>query len=139
MTTHDLPPTAGYLTGEHMVVREQLGLFTRDIEMERAEDEADRAKMLAVLAERGLLGEDQRTRKVVEALHRFVSWTPALLVGISLSDLVGDVRTINQPGTDEEYPNWRVPLAGPDRTPVLLDDVIADAGAKRITRAVQRG
>lgn len=139
VTTHDLPPTAGYLTGEHMVVREQLGLFTRDIEMERAEDEADRAKMLAVLAERGLLGEDQRTRKVVEALHRFVSWTPALLVGISLSDLVGDVRTINQPGTDEEYPNWRVPLAGPDRTPVLLDDVIADAGAKRITRAVQRG
>ena len=139
VTTHDLPPTAGYLTGEHMVIREQLGLFTRDVEVERAEDEADRAAMIAMLADRGLLGEDRRTRKVVEALHRYVSWTPALLVGISLSDLVGDVRTINQPGTDEEYPNWRVPLAGPDRQPLMLDDVIADPGAKRITRAVQRG
>ena len=139
VTTHDLPPTAGYLTGEHMDVRERLGLFTRDVAVERAEDEADRAAMLAVLHERGLLGDDQRTARVVEALHRFVSWTPALLVGISLSDLVGDVRTINQPGTDEEYPNWRVPLAGPDRTPVFLEDVMADAGVKRITRAVQRG
>ena len=139
VTTHDLPPTAGYLTGEHMVVREQLGLFTRPVEVERAEDEADRAKMLGVLAERGLLGEDRSTRKVVEALHRYVSWTPALLVGISLSDLVGDVRTINQPGTDEEYPNWRVPLAGPKRIPVLLDDVMADPSCRRISRAVQRG
>ena len=139
VTTHDLPPTAGYLTGEHMAIRERLGLFTRDVEVERAEDEADRAAMIAMLADRGLLGEDRRTRKVVEALHRYVSWTPALLVGISLSDLVGDVRTINQPGTDEEYPNWRVPLAGPDRTPVLLEDVIADPACRRIARAVQRG
>lgn len=139
VTTHDLPPTAGYLTGEHMTVRERLGLFTRPVEVERAEDEADRAAMLAVLAERGLLGEDRSTRKVVEALHRYVSWTPALLVGISLSDLVGDVRTINQPGTDEEYPNWRVPLAGPKRIPVLLDDVMTDPSCRRISRAVQRG
>lgn len=139
VTTHDLPPTAGYLTGEHMALRERLGLFTRPVADELAEDEAARAAMLAVLVDRGLLGEDRRTRKVVEALHRYVSWTPALLVGISLSDLVGDVRTINQPGTDEEYPNWRVPLAGPDRRPVLLEDVIADPEAGRLARAVQRG
>lgn len=139
VTTHDLPPTAGYLTGEHMAVRERLGLFTRDIAEERADDEADRAKMIDALAERGLLDDDRRTRKIVEAMHRFISWTPALLVGISLSDLVGDVRTINQPGTDEEYPNWRVPLAGPDRKPVLLDDVYTDRHPRRIARAVQRG
>ena len=52
--------------------------------------------------------------------------------GIALTDLVGDVRAINQPGTDEEYPNWRLPLAGPDRRPVSLDDIVAGAiGARR--------
>lgn len=72
-------------------------------------------------------------------MHRFVSWTPSLLVGISLSDLVGDRRTINQPGTDEEYPNWRVPLAGPDRRPLLLEDVMADPLVRRLARTVHRG
>lgn len=42
-----------------------------------------------------------------------------------LTDLVGDVRAINQPGTDEEYPNWRLPLAGPDRAPLSLEAVMA--------------
>ncbi|GAB77393.1 4-alpha-glucanotransferase [Austwickia chelonae] len=139
VTTHDLPPTAGYLTGEHMDLRERLGLFTRPVETERAEDESDRRQVVDVLRERGLVDADESVEKIVEALHRYVSWTPALLVGISVSDLIGDRRTINQPGTDEEYPNWRVPLAGEDRTPVLLEDVMAYAGARRITEAVHRG
>ena len=29
VTTHDLPPTAGYLAGEHVRIREELGLHTR--------------------------------------------------------------------------------------------------------------
>ena len=29
VTTHDLPPTAGYLAGEHVALRERLGLLTR--------------------------------------------------------------------------------------------------------------
>ncbi|MBW3086525.1 4-alpha-glucanotransferase [Austwickia sp. TVS 96-490-7B] len=139
VTTHDLPPTAGYLTGEHMDVRERLGLFTRPVEVERAEDDADRERMLDALRSRGLLGDDESLPKVVEALHRYVSWSPALLVGVSVSDLVGDRRTINQPGTDEEYPNWRVPLAGPDRQPLLLEHVLADPAVRRLPTAVQRG
>ncbi len=40
--------------------------------------------------------------------------TPARLLCVALTDAVGDRRTQNQPGTTDEYPNWRVPLAGPD-------------------------
>ena len=36
VTTHDLPPTAGYLTGEHIRIRDELGLLTRPVEEERA-------------------------------------------------------------------------------------------------------
>ena len=35
----------------------------------------------------------------------------------------GERRTQNQPGTTDEYPNWRVPLGGPDGMPVLVEDL----------------
>ncbi len=40
------------------------------------------------------------------------------------------------PGTATEYPNWRIPLAGPDGQPVLLDDLPAHAGIRAVARAV---
>ena len=65
--------------------------------------------------------------------------TPAKLVGVSVSDLAGDTRVINQPGTDEEYPNWRVPLAGPDGTPVMLEELFTWRSARRLARTVDTG
>ncbi len=50
VTTHDLPPTAGYLAGEHVRIRSDLGLLTRSVEQERAQDAADQAGWLAELA-----------------------------------------------------------------------------------------
>ncbi|CAM5635428.1 4-alpha-glucanotransferase OS=Streptomyces alboniger OX=132473 GN=malQ PE=3 SV=1 [Streptomyces alboniger] len=42
-TTHDLPSTAARLTGEHVELRDSLGLLTRPLEEERAEAAADTA------------------------------------------------------------------------------------------------
>ena len=139
VTTHDLPPTAGYLAGAHIDVRERLGLLTRDVAQERAIDEADRAQVLDMLRARGLLREQASGREVVEALHRFLTWTPARLVGVALPDAVGERRAINQPGTDEEYPNWRLPLADGEGRLVLLEDLVGLASAKSLARAVARG
>ncbi len=137
VTTHDLPPTAGYLAGTHVDLRERLGLLTRTIEQERAADEADRGAVLSMLVERGLLRADAGERETVEALHRFLTWTPARLIGVGLPDAVGDRRAINQPGTDEEYPNWRVPLADGEGRPVLLDDLPRERRARALARAVR--
>ncbi len=139
VTTHDLPPTAGYLTGEHIKVRAELNLFTRSLEEEIADDAAQRQRFLDVLHDRGLTGPNADVDTVVEALHRYLSWSPALLLGIAVPDLVGDRRVINQPGTDEEYPNWRIPLAGPDRRPVMLEDLMVSPRAKRLAECVGRG
>ncbi len=51
---------------------------------------------------------------------------------MALADLVGDRRTQNQPGTHQEYPNWRVPLSGPDGTPLLLEDLPGLDRAERL-------
>ena len=72
----------------------------------------------------------------IEALHKLLSWTPALLRGISVSDLAQDRRIINQPGTDEEYANWRMPLAGADGRPVLLEDLMRSRWARRLARTL---
>ena len=139
VTTHDLPPTAGYLEGVHIELRSRLGLLDRSLEEELAEDRASQGEVLADLRERGLLREGAGVPDQVEALHSFLTQTPAKLLGVSISDLAGDKRVINQPGTDEEYPNWRVPLAGPEGRPVLLEELFTWRTARRLARTVNDG
>jgi 4-alpha-glucanotransferase len=136
VTTHDLPPSAGYLTGEHVKLRDRLGLLTRPLSEETAADERERATWLAEVAARGLLPEGASIEQTVEALHRYLRLTPARLLCVALADAVGDRRTQNQPGTTDEYPNWRVPLSGPDEKPLLLEEVLGSARAAALARAV---
>ncbi|MBO9568912.1 MAG: 4-alpha-glucanotransferase [Cellulomonas iranensis] len=138
VTTHDLPPTAGYLAGEHVALRERLGLLTRPAREVRAEAAAERDRMLAALRERGLVGDDPSEREVVEALHAWIRATPAVLLGVSLADAVGERRAQNQPGTDQEYPNWKVPLADGTGRLVLLDDLFTHARAESLARVMRR-
>lgn len=137
VTVHDLPPTAGYLTLEHVAVRESLGLLTRPVEQERAVEEAAIGRVRAALVERGLLAERAGVEESVVALHRWLARTPSRMLAVALPDLVGDRRAINQPGTHEEYPNWRLPLAGPGGVPVDLDDIRAAPLAGRVFDALR--
>ena len=89
----------------------------------------------------GLLGDDagdQATDGVVLALHRYLGRTPSKLLALSLADAVGDLRTQNQPGTTNEYPNWRVPLTGPDGRKLLLEDVFTDPRAAALADAMDQ-
>ncbi len=43
------------------------------------------------------------------------------------------------PGTVDEYPNWPIPLAGGDGTPVLLEDLPAHTGVRAVAAAVSGG
>ncbi|WP_431473586.1 4-alpha-glucanotransferase [Ornithinimicrobium sp. W1665] len=138
VTTHDLPPTAGYLEGVHVELRHRLGLLDRSLEEEQAADATSRDEVLADLRRRGLLREGAGVPEQVEALHAFLTRTPAKLVGVSVSDLAGDKRVINQPGTDEEYPNWRVPLAGPEGHAVRLEELFTWRSARRLARTVDQ-
>lgn len=147
VTTHDLPPTAGYLAGDHVRLRETLGLLTRPVEVELEAYRAERAAWLAELRRVGLLdeaagagvtaGPEDDPEQVVLALYRYLGRTPSRLLGVALTDAVGDRQTQNQPGTTDEYPNWRVPLAGPDGRQVLLEDIFSNARAARLANAVR--
>ena len=131
VTTHDLPPTAGYLAGDHVRLRESLDLLTRPVEEELDPTGPNWRRWMAELRRVGLLADSGQSRvdpeQVVLALYRYLGRTPSRLLGVALLDAVGDRRTQNQPGTTDEYPNWRVPLTGPDGRPVMLEDVFTIA------------
>jgi 4-alpha-glucanotransferase len=139
VTTHDLPPTAGYLAGEHVRIREELNLLTRSAAEELAVDRTEQAAWLAELRRVGLLHDrpEPSTEEIVLALYEYLGRTPSRLLALALTDAVGDVRTQNQPGTIDEYPNWRVPLAGPDGRSLLLEDVFTNPRAAALAEALR--
>jgi 4-alpha-glucanotransferase len=130
-TTHDLPSTAARLTGEHVELRDRLGLLTRPLEEERAEAAADTGEWLDLLTRLGLLagasgGSDASSEEAeVQAVHRFLLRTPARMIGVWLPDGVGDRRPQNLPGTWDQYPNWRLPIADGEGRPVTLEELAA--------------
>lgn len=137
VTTHDLPPTAGYLAGDHVRLRHRLGLLTRPLDEELATDGAEQTAWLDELRRRGVLDSDADIDQTVLALHRYLNATPSRLRSLALTDAVGDRRTQNQPGTTDEYPNWRVPLTGPDGTRVSLEDVFTSARAAALAETMR--
>lgn len=137
VTTHDLPPTPGYLDGEHVRLRGELGLLTRPAEQELADDRAQQEAWLAELRRVGLLGAEADEEDVTVALYRYLGRTRSRLLALSLADAVGEHRTQNQPGTTNEYPNWRVPLGGPDGGPLLLEDVFTDRRTAELAEAMR--
>jgi 4-alpha-glucanotransferase len=129
VTVHDLPPTAGFLRNEHVRIRSELNLLTRDVADELADAARVRAGWVQVLVEGGWLdgATDVSTSEgldaVAVALHRALAASPARMIGVSLPDVVGDRRAQNQPGTNQEYPNWRVPMTDSTGRPVVLEDL----------------
>lgn len=137
VSTHDLPPTAGYLADEHVELRERLGLLTDSVDHVRAEARLERERMLVRLRDHGLLEEQPTERTIVEALHRYIVRTPSALVGVALVDGVGERRAQNQPGTDTEYPNWKMPLADGSGEVVLVEDLPGNVRLASLLKAVR--
>lgn len=137
VNTHDLPPTAGYLVGEHIVLRDRLGLLTRSVDEERAHDRAEQERVLDLARHRGLLPDQPTEQQTVEALYRLLAAAPSMLQGVALVDAVGERRIQNQPGTDKEYPNWKIPLADAAGQVVLVEDLATDQRAQSLFRVVR--
>ncbi len=134
VTTHDLPPTEGYLAHDHVRLRYQLGLLTESLDSEIEADAREQSAVIGMLEERGALPQDDRdTEDITLALHRLLTWTPSRVLCVSLADAVGERRTQNQPGTIDEYPNWRVPLAGADGKRLYLEDLYSSDRARRLS------
>ena len=138
VTTHDLPPTAGYLDGEHVTLRQKLGILASDPDEEDANDLKWQNRVLDTVRKHGDFdgtpadvsydglkrSERPDSEAIIAGLHKFLAESPAALTCTSLVDIVHDRRVQNQPGTTADiYPNWRVPLCDGDGNAVVLEDL----------------
>jgi 4-alpha-glucanotransferase len=110
ISTHDLPTAGGFLTGEHVRVRADLGQLAGSLEEEVATAARDRASLLERLAEEGLISAASSDEEIIVAMHAFLARTPCRFIAGSLYDVLGELAQPNLPGTTDEYPNWRMPL-----------------------------
>ncbi|NMM97100.1 MULTISPECIES: 4-alpha-glucanotransferase [Bifidobacterium] len=140
VNTHDMPPAAGYLEYEHVKIRERLGLLTGSAEEFQASATAEQNAMLAMLVQEGYLDpefaehRDEHEADIIDALYRALKGSPCKLLAASITDAVGEKRAQNQPGTNNEYPNWRVPLADAKGDVVPLETLFETPGAQRFAQ-----
>lgn len=129
LSTHDLPTAVGFLRGEHVRVRAELGLLN-DVPAEQTRADEERAEWLALLRSEGFLSDDGEPDEfaIVEAMHRLLAAAPSRLKLVSPYDVVVETRQPNLPGTVDEYPNWRLPL------PVTLEQLQSDPRVAAIAR-----
>jgi 4-alpha-glucanotransferase len=120
VSTHDLPTASGFLRGEHVRVRTELGLLD-DPDAEKARAEIDRLELVELLREQGLVsGADPGEDQLIVAMHALLARSRSRLVLVSPYDIIGETRQPNLPGTVDQYPNWRIPL--PETLEELQDD-----------------
>jgi 4-alpha-glucanotransferase len=136
--THDVPPVYGFVTGEQVEVRARLGLLKTSEERERTESASMIARWRLALEHQGLLqaGQAPSPAEFTVALYAYLRRTPALLLGVSLADAVGEVRTQNIPGTSTEYPNWQIPLCDDRGCSVLLEHLSASPLLREVCAAI---
>jgi 4-alpha-glucanotransferase len=125
--THDVPPIAGFLSGDQVRERARLHLLAGpEIEEQQRSAALVDAWRDMLVAHHLLVPDGPATlEEFTVALYGFLARTPALLVGVSLADAVGDTRSQNIPGTSDQYPNWRIPLCDQSGQPVLLEELPA--------------
>ena len=128
ISTHDLPTAAGFLTGEQVRVRAELGQLAGTVEQERRAADEDRAELLALLESAGLITPASTTDEIILAMHEFLAGTPCRFVTASLYDVLGELNQPNLPGTTDEYPNWRMPLRE------SLEEIAADPRIEAVAR-----
>lgn len=137
VSTHDLPPAAAFLSGSQVTDRVELGLLTRSEAEERAEADRTVNDWIGALVSEGLLppGKRPSADEFTVALYAYLAKTPAQLIGVNLAEAAGETRSQNMPGTSDEYPNWKLPLCGPDGEAVLLEDLVTSARVRAVAHA----
>lgn len=136
VTTHDLPTAAGFLAGEHVRVRAELGVLGRPVSEERAQAQQDQEALRRMIVEQGLAEADASDAEVVLGMHRVAALSPARVVLAALGDAVGDLRQPNLPGTTGEYPNWRLPVADGTGRVMSLEDLQASDAVRILASAL---
>ncbi|MGN6608878.1 MAG: 4-alpha-glucanotransferase [Jatrophihabitans sp.] len=141
VSTHDLPTAHGWLQDEQVRIRERTGVLGRPPADEYRAAAAERQALLDLLVAEGLLdpADTGDADRVVDAMYGALVQSPSRIVLAAPGDAVGDLRQPNLPGTVDQYPNWRLPLADGQGQEVSLEAFLAAPGTRRLSRLLDEG
>ena len=143
VSTHDLPPLAGYLRGTDLELRARLADAGADAAVATqagAERDETQKMLLETLTEASLwpveggapareaAGRGPAT--LAEATQLYLARAKAALLTLQPEDWLGMEMPVNMPGTHAEYPNWRRKL--------VMDwpELLASPGVRRLSALV---
>jgi 4-alpha-glucanotransferase len=118
ITTHDLPPIAGFWCESDIHARQNLGYFSNRKSLDVAiRDRCNEKKCILEALDRLRLlepcvSEHEQLMQtlapaVLVAIQIFVARSNASLMIVRPEDWLGEEAPFNLPGTDREYPNWQ--------------------------------
>jgi 4-alpha-glucanotransferase len=140
VSTHDLPPLAGFWGLDDIVLRKKLDLIPEEGQFQKAIADRikekrriiDRLHQLGFLSgEEALTLQAQDEPAITDELHRavlsFLFSSRARLAVIGQEDLFLEKRQLNLPGTIDQYPNWTA------RMPFSLEELWTHPQARKKT------
>jgi 4-alpha-glucanotransferase len=71
--------------------------------------------------------------EMIVGAHRALAEAPSLVITATIDDAMGAVDRPNQPGTVDEWPNWRIPLPG------SFEDLVASPLAAAVADVLDQG
>jgi glycogen operon protein len=134
VSTHDLPPLAGWWEAADVRERTALGQIAAGSDGV-AQRTIERETLTEMLVGEGCLARPETGEPpvvaVMEAAYAFVAATRSDLMLVQAEDLAGMRIGVNLPGTDMERPNWR------RRPPEPVETLLSGATAQAILRRVR--
>jgi 4-alpha-glucanotransferase len=105
----------GFMRGRDVELRIEHGLVAPGGEEQARADRArDRQQLLRRLVDEGFLDPARQDDMTAfrAAVHDMLAVSPAMLVGVSLDDIAGEVEGVNLPGVGPDaYPAWQRRMA----------------------------
>ncbi len=123
VTTHDLPTIAGLWTGSDLADQERIGMNP---------NEASTAELRDRLQEVAGVAADAHVDETVTATYAALAEAPSMLLTAGLDDALGVPERPNMPGTQDQWPNWRIAL------PIPLEEIELDPRPRAVAAALDR-
>lgn len=120
--THDLPTFRGWITGQDLRTRNEIGIDPGETAEARTWWQGSLRRLLAEFG-------GGRSSEDFAAVAAVLGATPSKLAMVGLNDVAGALDQTNIPGTVAEYPNWRPKL------PVSLEALAREGALAAVAEA----
>lgn len=120
LANHDVPNLAAWWSSGDLYLRRQLELIDTDAALGEAlnDRELEKQQLLSLLMsldciDGAVVVESLEYEALLQAWISASAQSRSALFSVQLSDLIGDIHSVNIPGTWHEYPNWqrRLPIS----------------------------